>query len=255
MRRKTIILLVLSICLAGACQKNTYVKAIQKSLQIQHVLSRPTTEYGPGCVVMYEKESGYTGVCDPKWIIGTAEPKISPIADIGISKEAVIDFKLDLSVQDKAKIGAEYQNISHLSLVLTNGHQAEIITDLVGAFNEIGTGKCRGNANILKSNHPKSKFYFVRVAYAYDFDINIKNENGTSVSGEIPENVISVLNSKVGLGFSIKDIYEQKLAGKGLYIGFNGTPVIVSPESISKGGPSLLTTLKGPIIDITDLIK
>ncbi len=254
MRCKTMVLLVLSIIGAAACEKG-YVKAVQKNLQIEHVLSRPTTEYGPGCVVMYEDKSGYTGVCNAGWIIGTEAPQISPIADVGISKDAVIDFKLNLSAQDKAKIGAEYQHISHLTLMLTNGHQAEIITDLQKAFNEIGTGICGGNAKTLKSNHPGSKFYFVRVAYAYDFDVSIKNENGTTVSGEIPDDVLTVINAKVGLGFNIKDIYEQKMTGKGLYVGFNGTPVLVSPESIAKGKTAYTTNLDGPILDITDLLK
>lgn len=253
-RGKTMVLLVLAIIGAAACEKG-YVKAIQKNLQIEHVLSRPTTEYGPGCVVMYEDKSGYTGVCDPGWIIGTEAPKVSPIADVGITKDTVIDFKLDLSAQDKAKIGAEYQHISHLTLMLTNGHQAEIITDLEKAFNEIGTGKCKTNAKTLKLNHPGSKFYFVRVAYAYDFEISIKNENGTKVSGEIPDDVLAVIDAKVGLGFSIKNIYQQKMTGKGLYVGFNGTPVIVSPESIAKGKTAYTTNLDGSVLDITDLLK
>jgi hypothetical protein len=259
MKKRTAVALIIAAVLASAaCGGNVYLRTVRKSLQIEHVLSRPTTAYGPGCVVMYEKASGYTGVCEPAWIVDPYQPVVGPISDVGISREATIDLKVDLSAADKAKLGAAYKNISRLTLALTNGRQGEIIADLAKVFDKIKNGICSGNTAILKRNHPEARFYFVRVAYAYDIDIQIRNENGVVISGEIPESVLDVLNAKVGLGLDLKRIYEQKMTGKGLYIGFNGTPVAPPEPAIALDEEVLaakITLPKTTVIDITEIIK
>ena len=251
--RKAIWCFVLPACLLlAACDGNPYEKAVRKNLGIEHVFARPTTAYGPGAVVMHEKKSGYTGVCLPEWIIGAQTPVISSIADISISKNSTIGFNINLNAEDKAKVGAEYENISGVTLTLVNGHQAEIMTDLVAAFSEIDKGVCAGNCRVLAAEHPESRFYFIRVAYAYDLDVKIKTKQGTTLSGEIPKEVLQVVGAKIG--FNIESTLEQGLTGKGLYIGFNGTPRPVSTLAVAKGTVKL-GDVRDPVVDITDLLK
>jgi len=251
MKRK-IILLVLLGCISFFIGCIKYVKTIQKTLKIEHVFSRPASAYGPGSVVMYEKKSGYTGVCLSEWIIGDVQPVVSPIADFGISQNMTIDFNLKLNAQDRAKIGAEYHDISEITLALTNGHQEEIITDLEEAFKRIGTGTCGNNCKVLKEEHPKSRFYFIRVAYAYDLEATIKRKNGASIEGEIPQEVLKLVAAKIGIGFEQNKHLD--LSGENMYIGFNGTPRKI-PTGFGTLSGSDFSEIKDSVIDITEILK
>jgi len=251
MRRK-ILLLVLLVCIPFLTGCKNYVKTIRKTLKIEYVFSRPSSAYGPGSVVMYEKKSGYTGVCLPEWIIGAEQPIVNPIADVGISQNMTINFNLTLNAQDRARIGAEYNDISEVVIALTNGHQAEIITDLEEAFNRIGTGTCGNNCRALREVHPKSRFYFVRVAYAYDLEATIKRKNGTTIEGEIPQEVLKLVAAKIGIGF--EQDKRLDLSGEKLYIGFNGTPRKITPDFITFSRPDI-SGIKDSVIDVTELLK
>lgn len=250
---KVTLCIITSICLFQvSCTSASYEKAIRKNLGIEHVFSRPTTAYGPGAVVMFEKKSGYTGVCLPAWTIGNQLPIISPIADIAVSKSSTIGLKVDLNAKEKAKVGVNYEDISEIIMTFVNGCQYEIMTDLEAAFNKMGQGTCGGNCRVLLKEHPESRLYFIRVVYAYDLDVKIKRKNGVTLNGEIPKEVLDVVSAKIGINIESK--VDQGISGKGLYIGFNGTPRNLSTQSVVKGNVSL-RNVQDPIVDITDLLK
>ncbi|MFX0196684.1 MAG: hypothetical protein ACFFCW_11210 [Candidatus Hodarchaeota archaeon] len=251
MKKIGLLLIMLSCFFFLAC-RDPYVKAVRKHMRIEHVFSRPSTAYGPGSLVMYEKKSGYTGVCLPAWIIGEEQPKEDDIAEFGISKEATISFKVDLNVQDRAKLGQGYSDISKVNLVLKDGKQAEIITDLKKAFDEMGKGKCLGNYEELIKGHPKAKFYFIRVAYFYNLGVEIERENGLKVSGEIPKETLGVIGANIGL--DIEHFLKMSISGEGLFIGFNGTPRKITPEIITKGDFDI-NAIKDRVINVTEWLK
>jgi hypothetical protein len=250
MRRK-ILWLVLLVCIPFFTGCKNYVKSIRKTLKIEHVFSRPASAYGPGSVVMYEKKSGYTGVCLSEWIIEEADIRSYPIAKFGISDSATISFDLNLNAQDRAKIGVGFEDISKIEIALSNGKQMEIITDLKEAFRKIETGTCGNNCRALREEHPKSRFYFIRVVYAYDLEATIKRKNGTTIEGEVPQEVLKVVAAKIGIGFGQDERVD--ISGEKLYIGFNGTPRTIAPDFIRSSGPDV--NIQAPIIDVTELLK
>jgi hypothetical protein len=93
--KNLILMMAIVFALSTVGCNHKYVKSVQENLGIQHVYKRPTTAYGPGTVVMYDKNSDYTGTCRPDWIISEDEPRFTDvIVDQTVKRESEIEFDI-----------------------------------------------------------------------------------------------------------------------------------------------------------------
>ncbi len=212
-----------------------YQEQVQNKLKIKHVFSRPSTAYGPGSIVLYTKDTGYTNTCYPEWTIGKAmedirktEYKEDSIADLSVKKTAELEFDIKLDANERGKIGSKYEDISKVKLTLDKGKQFELKTPIQTIYdNAKNNSSCSSNMKLRYNSNPDGKFYLVIVAYAYNMDYSVEDKAGLRIDGEIPAGVLKILSAKAGIKLEANE--EFKLQGENLFIGFNGD-IVPSPK-------------------------
>lgn len=214
---------------------NEYQKQVQKKLKIKHVFSRPATAYGPGSIVIYTKDTGYTNTCYPEWTIGKSmedirktEYKEDSIADLSVKKTAELEFDIKLDANERGKIGSRYEDISKVKLTLDKGKQFELKTPIQTIYdNAKNNPSCSSNLKHRYNSNPDGKFYLVIVAYAYSMGYSVEDKTGLRIDGEIPADLLKILSAKAGIKLEANEKFEFQ--GENLFIGFNGD-IVPSPK-------------------------
>jgi len=253
------LLIIISICSGvTGCDWKDLVK---DKFKIEHVFSIPSAAYGPGTLLLYTPESGYTKTCWPWDTTGSSKEEYqknhiisNPIIDANISKGDELEFNINLNVEDKAKIDSNYHNITGLKLSLTNGKQSDLTDNPDTIINRISDHDhtCYKSAQErLKSNN-SGKFYISYVNYGYDFQYSVKINSKWDSTAKLPKEVLKVLAAKINI--KLENNEETEFSGKNVYIGFNGDSVVIkkSKQFISE---SLTGGKKVKLHDVTDLFK
>ncbi len=241
-----------------SCRAPTVSDAIGKTaedLKIQHVFSRPSRAYGPGSIVFYDKEQGYTGVCLPRWIIGRTVPKKNAIAATSSSQQSKYNFSMTLSAADRAKLGAKLEGTTDISVKLENGYQYEVLVDWATVESRIMKGPCKSNILRKLRLYPKGKIIFIQSVYGFDFSVEVMTSQKTKLSAKASAEVLKAVAPELSAGdFTVT---KSSLVGKNLFIGFNGDPITSADLQVkmnaNPGEPTYVPEKK--FVDLTSLVE
>ncbi len=229
MKQLRIVSIMLISLLFYACAIN-YPGAVEKTMGIEHVYSRPSTAYGPATVVLYTKASGYTRACWPWQLLDMKFEGIdesdykskaeiyhnclvkNPIADVTIGTSGEIKLGIKLGARDKAKLSAGYQRISDMRIEFTCGSQYEAPTTINKLYKKMKKNGCQDAIRERLRAHPKAKVYLVLTTYGYNINVSVKRGNKWEAAADLPKEVLDVISSK--LNINIKKDRELKTYGK-----------------------------------------
>jgi len=256
---KRVLFIFLLVFLTISCKSPNYVKFLKSKLKIEHVFSIPSKAYGPGSVLLFTEESGYTRICYPESVLNITRDEyeknsLNSFETPEIKNVSKQEIKISLSSEDKMKVGLEYSKITVCKIEMKNGKLYELISKypISKILKNLKSDDLSNKADIearLKSN-PTGKAYLALTTYGYDIDFKINVDNVWKSSAEIPQNVLKVIVPKVGIGIS--NFSEMTLSGKDIFVGFNGDPVAYS-GTMEQIGKSL--SINAAVVDVTELFK
>lgn len=202
----------------------TLYQQVLKELKIQYVFSIPSAAYGPGTIFVYTKPSGYIGVCNPWEILGINEleypTRLKEYYLPNLKKSINKGIDITLSEEEKLNIGVGYKNTKSIELIMTNGKLFVVDANLADMFENAKNGDNIRNILAAKKLYPRGKIFLAVNMIGYDIECKLKNDSGTEISGKIPLSVLKILMPKIGISWYKES--EYSMAGRSIYIGFNG---------------------------------
>jgi hypothetical protein len=188
---------------------------------------------------------------------------VNNAASFGIKKTHKAEYSVKLSEEQLGELSATYKGISKVEISFDNGRVFTIpdvfLSDVV---DKIKTTKCAADVKLIATEQPDSKFLMPLVIYGYDLKYHIYKEDGTDVTVELPKELTTVVLAQIGINYSATS--DITMAGKDMYVGFRGTPLQASIQSLLEGTSQKVFTIMGPIekgqktvylMDLTDIVN
>jgi hypothetical protein len=181
---------------------DSYVKFLKSKLKIEHVFSIPSKAYGPGSVLLFTEESGYTRICYPENVLNISSEEYNKNSLNSHETPEIVssskkEIKISLSSEEKIKVGLEYSKISACKIEMKNGKLYELVSKypISKILKNLKSDDLSNKADIearLKSN-PKGKVYLALTTYGYDIDF--KQASGSGLDFRCSNNI--TINSSV----------------------------------------------------------